>query len=118
MAMKVNQSAVNHATKLIKEGKVVPDSDWSKAEPSPAEESKYVHQHNWPEYARWFLAEDSSADQDNKDHYAFPYGDFSKVHRAGVIAAKQRAAQYDYHDVEQAADSLLDLIDKREGRDK
>lgn len=118
MAMKLNQSAVNHAEKLIKEGKVVQDSDWSEAQPSAKDESQFVHKHNWPEYARWYLAEDTSEDKDSKEHYKFPYGDFNKVHRAGVIAAKQRAAQNDYRDVEEAADKLLNLIDKRSGRDK
>jgi hypothetical protein len=116
--MKLNQSAVNHAKKLIKEGKIVQDSDWSERQPSAAKENKFLDEHNWQEYARWYLAEDSSEDKDNKEHYKFPYGDFNKVHRAGVIAAKQRAAQNDYHDVEEAADTLLNLIDKREGREK
>jgi len=43
-------------------------------------------------------------------------GDFRKVHRDGLIAAKQRAAQNDYTDIEQAADELLEMIDKREAQ--
>ncbi len=39
------------------------------------------------------------------------------VDLTGQIAAKQRAAQNDYPDVEKAADELLQLIDKKEGRE-
>lgn len=34
-----------------------------------------------------------------------------------MIAAKQRAAQYDYAEIERAADELLQLIDQKEGRE-
>lgn len=62
------------------------------------------------------LAVDSDENEETKAHHKFPYGDFKKIHRDGVIAAKQRAAQYDYHAIEKAADVLLEMIDKK--RDK
>ena len=37
MAMKLNQAAFEQAKKLIRDGKVVKDSDWSSAKPSAAE---------------------------------------------------------------------------------
>lgn len=37
----------------------------------------------------------------------FPYGDFRRLYRSGLIAAKQRAGEWDHDDVEQAADRLL-----------
>lgn len=117
MATKVNRDAVKHARKLIEGGDYVVDTDWSERQPSPDDENKYLDRHDWDEYSRWHLAEDTSEDKDTKGRYKFPYGDFKKVHRAGVIAAKQRAAQNDYADVEKAADELLQLIDKQEGRE-
>ena len=45
----------------------------------------------------------------------FPYGDFHRVHRSGLIAAKQRAAQRDHDDIERAADELLVLLDAQHG---
>jgi hypothetical protein len=41
----------------------------------------------------------------------FPYSDFSKVNRCGVIAAETRAGQYKYNDIEQAAASMHEMID-------
>jgi hypothetical protein len=113
--MKVNQSAVKHAKKLIKDGKYVVDSDWSKSQSSTAQENKFLDEHDWNEYGEWHLGMDSKEDKDTKGHYGFPYGDFKKVHRSGVIAAKQRAAQNDYPDIEKAADDLLEMINEREG---
>jgi hypothetical protein len=34
------------------------------------------------------------------------------VHRDGLIAAKERAAQQGYHDIEKAADELLQALEK------
>ena len=46
-----------------------------------------------------------------KVRYKFPYSDFAKVHRCGVIAAETRAGQYKYNDIEQAAARLHEMID-------
>ena len=39
-----------------------------------------------------------------------PYGDFNKLHRSALIAAKQRAGSEDYNDVQSAADRLLEKL--------
>lgn len=110
--MKVNKEAVKKAKSLIKEHQYVKDSDWSEAQPSTDEENDFLDKHDWQEYGEWFLALDTEASKETKDHYNFPYGDFRRVHRDGLIAAKQRAGQYDYTDVEEAADDLLELLDE------
>ena len=51
------------------------------------------------------------ASEGTKGRYRFPFGDFSKVNRAALIHAKQRAAQNDHGEVEAAADRLLQRID-------
>lgn len=114
MAMKLNKEALKHAKNLIKDGNYVTDTDWSEAQPSPKEESDYLNSTDWDAYSQWFLGLDTEESKDEKGHYAFPYGDFEKVHRSGVIAAKQRAAQYDHTEIQKAADELLEMIDKRE----
>ena len=116
MNMKLNKAALKHAKALIEGGKYIADTDWSEAQPSAGDESDYLDRHGWDEYGQWYLGLDPDESKETKERHKFPYGDFKRVHRAGVIAAKQRAAQYDYHDVEQAADELLDLIDRKEGR--
>ncbi|HSM57822.1 MAG TPA: hypothetical protein VK879_16840 [Candidatus Sulfomarinibacteraceae bacterium] len=110
--MKVNEQAVAKARELIKQHQYDKESDWSEAQPSTSQENDFLEKHDWDEYGQWFLAIDTDASEETKDRYNFPYGDFRRVHRDGLIAAKQRAAQYDHSDVEQAADDLLQLLDE------
>jgi hypothetical protein len=109
---RVNEDAVRQARRLIRDGKVDMESDWSEAQPSAEEESRYLEKHDWPDYGAWFLAIDREANEETKDRFNFPYGDFKRVHRDGLIAAKQRAAQFDHTAIEKAADELLELVDK------
>ena len=55
---------------------------------------------------------DKSADRETKGAYSFPYGDFRRVHRSGVISAESRAGQHDHLEIRDALKKLLDLIDK------
>lgn len=112
--MQVNDKAVKKAQSLIKSHHYTMDSDWSTAKPSSDEENKFLQKHGWEAYGEWYLAIDNHANEETKDRYNFPYGDFKRVHRSGLIAAKQRAAQNHYTEIEQAADQLLALIDKKE----
>ena len=107
----VNDAAVKKAKSLIRAGKVDKDSDWSEAQPSADEENAYLKDHSYAEYGEWFLAIDTDASEETKDRYNFPYGDFKKLHRDGLIAAKQRAAQYDHAAIEKAAGKLLKELD-------
>lgn len=111
MAMQLNHAAVEQARKLIRNGEVVRDSDWSKAQPSADDENRFLEEHDWDAYGLWYLGRDTGDDKDTKGGHNFPYGDFRKVHRKALIAAKQRAAQNDYNTIENAADELLALID-------
>jgi hypothetical protein len=52
---------------------------------------------------------------DTQRHYEFPYGDFDKVHRCGIISAESRSGQYKHFDVEKAAADLFAMIDARSG---
>jgi len=109
--MKLNQKAFDQAKSMIKSGDVVQDSDWSEVQPAPDEENELLDSKDWDGYMRWFLAIDTDENEETKGHYNFPYGDFKKVHRSAVIAIKQRAGQYDYQNIEDAADKLLEQID-------
>lgn len=48
---------------------------------------------------------------ERKGHFKFPYGDFDKVHRCGVLSAEARAGQYKYTDIEQAAAHLHGMLE-------
>ena len=111
MATKVNKQAVEQARKLIRQGKVEGgNGDWSAHQPSTNHENKYIEQEGMEAFGHWYLGIDTDQDDKNKGRYKFPYGDFKIVHRGGLIAAKQRAAQNHYDDIEKAADELIELI--------
>jgi hypothetical protein len=110
--MKTNQKAISKAKALIKNHQYVKDSSWSDAQPSTEEENKFVDKNGWKAFGEWYLGVDDDTHEETKKHYGFPYGDFKKLHRSGLIAAKQRAAQNHYDDIEKAADELLQLFEK------
>ncbi len=63
--------------------------------------------------AHWHLGVDDEASGHTKARYKFPFGDFGKVHRCGVLATEVRAGRNKYRDIEDAAIQLRDLMDKR-----
>jgi hypothetical protein len=113
MTVKLNEKALTHAKQLIRNGHVVRDErdDWSEASPSADEENRFIEKHGFSEYSKWHLGVDDSKPDDTKGHYSFPYGDFSKVRRGGVISLESRAAQNDHDDIAKATKQLLAQID-------
>ena len=113
MAVKLNKKAFDHAKALIKEGRyVLDDRDaWSEHQPTAEEENKYLEKHGFGEYARWYLGIDDEENEDTKGHYKFPYGDFTRVHRCGLLSAESRAGQRKYLDIERAAHELHEILD-------
>jgi hypothetical protein len=110
MAIRLNQQAVEHAQNLIKGHQYERNSDRSEAQPSAEEENKFIDDNGWGAFAKWHLAYHTEASEETKSRYKFPFGDFSKVHRSALIAAKQRAGSEDYNEVESAADKLLEKL--------
>jgi hypothetical protein len=106
--MKLNDRAVAHARSLIRDGKFVNDDrdGWSEHQPSAEEENEFLEKHGFAEYAKWYLGIDEDLGEETKGHYTFPYGDFKKVHRCGLLAAESRAGQRGYDDIERAAHEL------------
>jgi hypothetical protein len=114
MPVKLNSASFDYAKNLIDEGKYVLDDrdDWSEHQPSAEDENRYIEQHGFEKYSRWFLGVDVDEDPDTKAHYKFPYGDFKKVHRCGLLAAETRAAQRKYTDIDLAAHQLHEMLDE------
>ena len=110
MAIHLNQEAVEHAQNLIKGRQYERESDWSEAQPSARQENNFVDENGWDAFAKWHLAYDTEASEETKSRYKFPFGDFSKLHRSALVAAKQRAGSEDYDDVQSAADRLLEEL--------
>jgi hypothetical protein len=111
--MKLNETAYEHARKLIKAGKVVTDErdDWGEHQPTAAQENEFIEEHGWREYAKWHLGVDKERAEETKERYKFPYGDFEKVHRCGLLAAESRAGQYKYPEIERAAHKLHEAVE-------
>jgi hypothetical protein len=107
----VNKAGVAQARRLIDDGDWDDRTEWSDDAPSTDEQNAFIDEHGLEEYGKWHLALDEDASEDTKGRYRFPYGDFRKVNRAGLIHAKQRAAQNNYAEIEKAADDLLGRLD-------
>ncbi len=110
---RVHKPGVANARKLIDAGDYDDTTEWSDAAPSTEDENSVIDRDGHDGYGEWHLAVDTDASEDTKARYRFPYGDFSKVNRAGLIHAKQRAAQNDHDEIEKAADELLTHLDEK-----
>jgi hypothetical protein len=115
MAMKLHEAGARHARQLVAAGKAVFDERdaWSEHQPSAAQENEFIRRHGMAEYGLWHLGVDDEKRADTKGHYGFPYGDFERVHRCGVLTAESRAGQYKHLDIELAAAHLHGMLDAR-----
>ena len=111
-SIKLNGDAFAFALRLIQERHVIADGKgaWSAHTPSAKEENEFIGLQGFGEYAKWYLGIDERYPANTKRRYKFPYGDFTNVHRCGVLAAKARARQYGYTEIEKAAAELLEMI--------
>jgi hypothetical protein len=108
----VNWRAVARSGHLIDAGQYVLASDWGEVQPRADDETAYLESHSWDEYAEWHLGLTEGAADETKARYAFVYGDFHRVHRAGLIACVYRAAEWRHKAVELAAHNLLQHLDR------
>jgi hypothetical protein len=115
MAVTLSRRAFEHAKELISEGRVVLDERdaWSEHRPSAEEENAFLRLHGFAEYGKWYLGINDEKPEQTKGHYEFPYGDFKKVHRCGVLSAESRAGQYKHYDIENAAAHLHGMLEAR-----
>lgn len=113
MSVILNKRAFGHAKQLVERGEYIFDEkdEWSEHEPAPEIENIFIDEEGFGEYSKWYLGVDDEEPEEAKKRYKFPYGDFKKVHRCGVIAAETRAGQYKYYDIEEAAAHLHGMID-------
>jgi hypothetical protein len=106
--IKLNENAFTFAARLIKEGHFVADGKgaWREHQPSIKVENEFIRLNGFSEYAKWHLAIDGRFAENTKRRYKFPYGDFRNIHRCALLAAKTRARQYGYIEIEHAAAEL------------
>ena len=111
----LNDAAVAFARELIGKKRYVLDSDWGDVQPDAAAQNAYLEKHSFEEYARWHLGLTVGANDGTKARYAFVVGDFTRVHRSGLIACVYRAAEWRHKKVEVAAHELLQELDRTAG---
>jgi len=61
------------------------DGAWREHKPSPDVENEFIRVHGW------HLGIDERYAVNTKRRYKFLYGDFTNVHRCGLLAVKARA---------------------------
>ena len=113
MAVKLHNPAYEYAQKLIRDGHVVLDDRdaWSEHQPSARDENEFIAEHGWEAYGRWHLGRDDEVPKDTKGHWKFPYGEFTNVHRCGILSAESRAAQRRYEDIKSAVAHLHGMLE-------
>lgn len=107
----VNDDAMAQARKLIDDGQVDRETEWSDAAPSTDDGNDVIESEGWETFGRWHLGIDPEASEETKARFAFPYGNFETVNRAALIHGKQRASQNDHDDLVEAFDDLLQRVD-------
>jgi hypothetical protein len=114
--VRLNEISVLYAQELVEQSRFVADqrNAWSEHRPSAAAENDFIRQHGFAEYAKWHLGIDDRRAENTKAKYKFPFGDFKNIHRSALLAAKNRARQYGYDDIENAANRLLEVIELKE----
>jgi hypothetical protein len=117
-AIKLNKQGLDFARELIAQQHAVADkrTAWGEHRPSAEKENQFIREHGFAEYAKWHLGIDERHSENTKARYKFPYGDLKYVHRCAVLAAKSRAAQYQYDEIAKAAAQLDEMISAKARR--
>jgi hypothetical protein len=113
--VKLNENAFAYAKELITVGSVVVDkrNEWGNHHPTSQKQNEFIRGHTFSEYAKWHLGIDPTRSEGTKARHKFPFGDFKNIHRCALLAIKNRAHQYGYLEIENAASQLLEMIDSR-----
>jgi hypothetical protein len=117
MAVTLNAAGYAFAQRLMEAGRFVADpaGAWRAHRPSREAEDAFVDAHGYGGFGDWHLAVNDAHGAETKARYEFPYGDFERAHRCGLIAAERRADQFGHLDVASAASRLLAMIQARSG---
>jgi hypothetical protein len=112
----VNEAAVSHAEEMIRARRYVVRSEWSEVQPDAGTENDYLERNDWDAYSEWHLGLTDGANDETKARYAFVFGDFTRLHRSGLMACRFRATQWDHKEIELAAHDLIQKLDQRRSR--
>ncbi|MCA9906409.1 MAG: hypothetical protein KC547_21285 [Anaerolineae bacterium] len=110
MTIVVNQEGLEQAIKLVEKADFRLNSVWAENRPSTAAEDRYIADQGLNAFGLWHLAINTDAQEDSKERYAFPYGDFRSLHSTSVEQIRHQAQLNGQGDLVQAADEILDLL--------
>ncbi len=119
MGIEVNQAAFDYARQLIQSGKVNTEHGiWGESNPDTEAQDAFISEHGMEAWGKWHLGIKAGGSYGEKSTYSFPYGDYKLVFRSGLLAAEERAQQYNHLAVRDAARELLELLDSETGEAK
>lgn len=104
--MMLNPQAVEYARQMVQQGKWALNTMWPSNAPTAEQETQFSQLHGAEALRQWYLATDDQGSP------ALPVGDFQRVHRSGVAAAKRQAERAGEAEIADAAESILDLFDR------
>ncbi len=116
MRVTLNKKAFEFAKQMIHDRKFSDNrgrADQKRAEPTDAQQEAFLKMHSWEEYGRWFLGAHYDRPENTKNRYEFPMGDFQEIHRSDLLAIQKRSHENNYDDITNAAQELVNLIDKK-----
>ena len=106
----LNKPGVAYANSLIAAGKVDRTSSWSFS----ADDGNALlgdGGDDWASYGKAHLGIDTTAAEQTKARYSYPFAKGGKLYRSGLIAIRQRAGQQGEDALFAAAGTLLDKVD-------
>jgi phage I-like protein len=114
----LNRGGGQHARQLIKTGHVKDDAAWGF---SAADGNKILGKApkdataaDWNRYASWHLGVNRSGKEGSKDRYKFPFGKGGFVYRRALRAIAQRASQFGYPKIAEAASAMLEQLRRQD----
>lgn len=112
MSLIVNQAGLEQALKLAEDAQFRLNTIWSSNRPTDQAGAAFIDTHGLNAYGAWHLAIDPTLPETDAARYQLPYGDFRSVHYSGVRSIKQVAERDGQTDLSDAAEEILDLLDR------
>ncbi len=108
----LNRKGVRKAKALIRAGKVNASAPWS----FDGKDAEAMMGANGgiAEFSSMHLGMHPGADKSTQGAWGYPFGKGGEVYRSALVAIKQRAAQQGDAEIENAAGTLLDMVDKKD----
>lgn len=116
MRVTLNKKALEFAKEMIHQGKFSDrrgSADATQATPTSDQEENYIQSFGWEQFSKWYLGAHVDRPQNTRNRYEFPIGDFEHIHRADLLEIQKRAHKSDFSDIAQAAQELVEQIDKK-----